>query len=67
MFTDLIDPVALGLVNSLARPGPNVTGVSVGAVLEARGTELELLFPRPFESAMLRGSAFRLAWRGARG
>jgi len=37
------DPVGLGLVTSLARPGGNVTGLSYGAGLEIVGKGLELL------------------------
>ena len=42
VFTDVTDPVAAGLVNSLARPGGNITGFSsIEAVLA--GKRLELL------------------------
>jgi putative tryptophan/tyrosine transport system substrate-binding protein len=37
------DPVAAGIVPSLARPGGNITGVSVHAGLEVWGKRLELL------------------------
>jgi putative tryptophan/tyrosine transport system substrate-binding protein len=37
------DPVALGIVSSLARPGGNITGVSVDAGFEVWGKRLELL------------------------
>jgi len=37
------DPIGLGLVSSLARPGGNVTGVSFDASLEIAGKKLELL------------------------
>src|SRR5262249_45452074 len=36
------DPVATGLISSLARPGGNITGVS-GAAVETAGTRLELI------------------------
>jgi putative tryptophan/tyrosine transport system substrate-binding protein len=36
------DPVATGLVSSLARPGGNITGVS-GAALDTAGKRLELI------------------------
>jgi putative ABC transport system substrate-binding protein len=52
------DPVALGLVQSLARPGGNVTGTSWTATLEAAGKELELLkevVPRASRVATLDG------------
>ena len=37
------DPVELGLVASLARPGGNVTGLSFSVALDVVGKELELL------------------------
>jgi putative tryptophan/tyrosine transport system substrate-binding protein len=37
------DPVALGIVSSLARPGGNVTGVSVDAGQEIQSKRLQLL------------------------
>ena len=37
------DPVALGLVASLARPGGNVTGLSFGVGMQSLGKGLELL------------------------
>jgi len=39
----IADPVAYGLVESLARPGGNVTGVSVDAGLEVWGKRLDIL------------------------
>ena len=50
------DPVALGLVTSLARPGGNVTGV-VSLITELAGKRLELLkqlIPRASRVAILR-------------
>jgi len=37
------DPVAMGLATSLARPGGNVTGVSIDAGLEILGKRIQLL------------------------
>jgi putative ABC transport system substrate-binding protein len=37
------DPVALGLVSNLARPGENITGVSVDAGLEIWGKRIDIL------------------------
>src|SRR6266446_2204247 len=42
VFTQVSDPVALGVVSSLARPGGNLTGFSIFAV-ELTGKRLELL------------------------
>ena len=42
VFTQVSDPVALGVVSSLARPGGNLTGFSILAV-ELTGKRLELL------------------------
>jgi putative ABC transport system substrate-binding protein len=39
----VIDPLVAGLVDSLARPGGNVTGVAFGSGLELVGKHLELL------------------------
>jgi putative ABC transport system substrate-binding protein len=39
----MADPVAYGLVSSLARPGGNITGVSVDAGLEVWGKRIALL------------------------
>jgi putative tryptophan/tyrosine transport system substrate-binding protein len=39
----MADPVALGVVSSLARPGGNVTGISVDAGLEVWGKRVALL------------------------
>jgi len=39
----VVDPIGFGLVNNLARPGGNFTGVSVDAGIEIWGKRLELL------------------------
>jgi putative ABC transport system substrate-binding protein len=41
VFTQVVDPVALGVVSSLARPGGNLTGFSILGV-ELTGKRLEL-------------------------
>ena len=55
VFTDVIDPVAAGLVDSLARPGHNLTGFSsIDAILA--GKRLELLketIPKLHRAAVL--------------
>jgi putative ABC transport system substrate-binding protein len=43
VVTIIGDPVALGLVSSLARPGGNFTGVTVDAGVELHGKRLSLL------------------------
>jgi putative ABC transport system substrate-binding protein len=57
------DPVAFGLVASLARPGANVTGLSDSAGREIEGKRLELLkesFPRIARVAVILDSASRV-------
>jgi putative ABC transport system substrate-binding protein len=39
----MADPVAFGIVSNLARPGDNITGVSVDAGLETWAKRLQLL------------------------
>jgi putative ABC transport system substrate-binding protein len=43
MVASAIDPVAEGLVQGLARPGGNVTGLAVGVSPELAGKQLELV------------------------
>jgi putative ABC transport system substrate-binding protein len=43
VFTSVRDPVGVGVVTSLARPGANLTGVSQGASTSLVGKQLELL------------------------
>ena len=61
------DPVALGIVSNLARPGGNITGVSVDAGIDMWTKRLELLYavaPKTSKAAFL-GS--RAAWDGPYG
>jgi putative ABC transport system substrate-binding protein len=61
------DPVALGIVSNLARPGGNITGVSVDAGIGMWSKRLELLraaAPKTSKAAFL-GS--RAAWDGPYG
>jgi len=58
------DPVAWGIVESLGRPGGNVTGVAVDAGIEMSGKQLELLkelLPQPSSVGYL---ASRGVWEG---
>src|SRR3979490_709229 len=43
IVTIIIDPIAMGLVASIARPGGNITGVTVAAGLELIGKRMGLL------------------------
>jgi hypothetical protein len=43
LVTIVNDQVALGLVASIARPGGNITGVTIGTELELIGKRIELL------------------------
>ncbi len=61
------DPVTAGIVTSLARPGGNVTGVSVDAGFEIWGKRLEVLrevIPRASRVGFL---AIRFSWEGNQG
>jgi putative ABC transport system substrate-binding protein len=57
VFLFVADPLALGIVNSLARPAGNITGIAVAAQL-LEGKRLELLVD------LLGPSARKLAWLG---
>jgi putative ABC transport system substrate-binding protein len=64
-----VDPVGFGLVASLARPGGNITGLTVTAGPEIYGKRLELLknaFPRVSRVAILVNQASPLYARGVR-
>jgi putative tryptophan/tyrosine transport system substrate-binding protein len=61
------DPIAFGLVGSLARPGGNITGVSIDAGIEIWSKRLELLkevLPSASKVAFL---ASRYTWEAATG
>ena len=56
-----VDPVALGLVDSLARPGGNITGLT-SSTRDLSGKRLELLtgmIPRPSRVGILSGAGFK--------
>ncbi len=61
------DPIAQGLIQNLARPGGNVTGVSVDTGPSIHGKRIELLremFPGMSKLACL---TLRIAWEGIQG
>src|SRR3954447_17701166 len=43
IVTVIVDPIAMGLVASIARPGGNITGVTIAGGLELIGKRMELL------------------------
>ncbi len=60
VMVGVVDPVALGLVASLARPGSNVTGLSSQLTPEIRAKQLQLLkeaVPTVSRVAVLRNAA----------
>src|SRR3979411_830887 len=61
------DPVALGLVQSLARPGGNITGVSVDAGIELDGKRLALLAEAPPRLSNARFLVTQPSWEASTG
>jgi putative ABC transport system substrate-binding protein len=61
VFTNVADPLAPGVVTSLARPGGNITGLS-SLVAELGGKRLELL-----KEALPRVSHVAVLWNSAKG
>jgi putative ABC transport system substrate-binding protein len=61
------DPIALGLVSSLARPGGNITGVSVDAGIEVMGKRLGLLLEATSKLSNARFLVSQLNWGGVLG
>ena len=61
------DPVALGLVSSLARPGGNITGISVDAGIEIWGKRLGLLLEAIQKPSNVQFLASRDVWKSAEG
>lgn len=61
------DPVAYGIVTSLARPGGNVTGISADAGVELWGKRLEFLRKAVPNSSRVGFLTYRLSWEGAQG
>ena len=61
------DPVAYGIVATLARPGGNVTGVSADAGVEIWGKRLEFAREAVPKAARVAFLTYRLSWEGAQG
>ena len=61
------DPIAGGLVNSLARPGGNITGVTVDAGSALHGKRVEFLVEASPKSSNARLLASQSSWDGSGG
>jgi len=61
------DPVALGLMTSLARPGGNITGISADAGQDIWGKRLALLLEATPKSSNARFLCLRSVWEMATG
>jgi putative ABC transport system substrate-binding protein len=61
------DPIALGLVLSLARPGGNITGVSSDAGIEVLAKRLALLLEATSKLSNARFLVSQLNWEGVAG
>src|SRR5262249_22744812 len=59
------DPIALGLVSSLARPGGNITGVSADAGIEVADKRLALLLEATSKLSNARFLVSQLSWERA--
>ena len=62
IVTTTADPIAGGLVSSLARPGGNITGVSVDAGIEVMGKRLALLLEATSKLSNARFLVSQLSW-----
>jgi len=67
IVTITADPIAGGLVSSLARPGGNITGVSVDAGIEILGKRLALLLEATSKLSDARFLVSQLNWERALG
>jgi putative ABC transport system substrate-binding protein len=63
----IIDPVALGLVASIARPGGNITGVTIAGGLEIIGKRMGLLVEAMPKLSAVSYLASQPFWADARG
>jgi putative ABC transport system substrate-binding protein len=67
IVTMVIDPVALGLVASIARPGSNVTGITIAGGLEIIGKRMVLLVEAMPKLSTVGYLASRPYWEDPRG
>jgi putative ABC transport system substrate-binding protein len=67
LVTVMFDPVALGLVASIARPGGNITGVTIAGGLEIIGKRMGLLGEAMPKMSTVRFLASRPYWEDTRG
>ena len=67
IVTMVVDPIALGLVPSIARPGGNVTGVAIAAGLEIIGKRMGLLVEAMPKLSIIGYFAPRAFWEDPRG
>jgi putative tryptophan/tyrosine transport system substrate-binding protein len=67
IVTIIIDPIALGLVPSIARPGGNITGVAISAGLEIIGKRMGLLVEAMPKLSTVGYLASRPFWEDPRG
>jgi len=65
--TLVIDPIAIGLVASIARPGGNITGITIAGGLEIIGKRIGLLVEAVPKLSSLGYLATRSYWEDARG
>ena len=67
IVTIIIDPIAMGLVASIARPGGNITGVAIAGGLEIIGKRMGLLVEAIPKLSTVGYIASRLLWEDPRG
>jgi len=67
IVTIIIDPIAMGLVASIARPGGNITGVTIAGGLELIGKRMGLLGEAMPKLSTVGFLASRPYWEDARG
>jgi putative tryptophan/tyrosine transport system substrate-binding protein len=67
IVTMIIDPVAMGLVRSIARPGGNITGVTIAGGLEIIGKRMGLLVEVMPKLSTVGYLASRPFWEDSRG